>query len=110
MNPADLCRMVFEAGMTIHAEGADLVLAPAERLTSGLRAVLIEHKPELMTYLQEVEAMADELLMRAMAVCDQRGDSAQARANMRTDLRSTPTHLRPGLLAHFRQAYPGAGA
>jgi hypothetical protein len=110
MTPADLCHTVFDAGMTIHAEGADLVLAPAERLTSELRTVLIEHKPELMAYLHEVEAMADELLVRAMAVCDKHGDGAQARASMRTDLSNTPTHLRPGLLKHFRQAHPGAGA
>nr|WP_145545768.1 hypothetical protein [Variovorax boronicumulans] len=110
MTPADICRLVFDAGMTIDADGPDLVLAPTSRLTPALRAVLIEHKPALMAYLHEVEAMTADLIAAAMRSSDHHDDSHLAREDWKRDIADTPPHLRADLLAHLRQAHPGRGA
>ncbi|RCW65172.1 hypothetical protein [Pseudorhodoferax soli] len=110
MTPADICRQVFDAGMTIHADGHDLVLTPAERLKPAMRALLVENKPALLAYLREVEDMTAGLLAAAMRSSDHHGDSHAARDDWKRDIADTPPHLRSDLLAHLRQAHPGRGA
>ncbi|MBH1979401.1 MAG: hypothetical protein I8H67_13705 [Comamonadaceae bacterium] len=106
MTAADVCRLVFDAGLTMHADGAELVLKPAAKLTPELRALLVEHKPELLELIHQADTLTAELLTRAMAVCDRHGDGTQARADMRADIESTPAHLRADLLEHFRRSHP----
>lgn len=106
MTPADLCRRVMDAGMTIDADGAELVLKPAAKLTPDLRALLVQHKPELLGFIHQADTLTAELLARAMAVCDHHGDDARARADMRADIEATPAHLRADLLAHFQNTNP----
>lgn len=110
MKPADICRKVFEAGLTLHADGPDLVLAPTARLTPDLRALLVEHKVELLAFIREADTLTAETLARAMAVCDKYHDNDQAREDMRREVVETPAHLKADLLAHFRHEQPGTGA
>jgi hypothetical protein len=107
VSPADICRQVFDAGMSIHVDANALVLKPAERLTPGLRALLVEQKPTLLGYLNEVKAFNAELLARAMATSARHADNEQARSDMRADIEATPPHLRADLLAHFTATYRG---
>lgn len=108
MTPAEVCRLVFDAGLSIHADGAELVLKPAAKLTPELRARLVEHKPELLDFIRQADTLTTELLARAMSVCERHGDGTQARADMRADIESTPAHLRADLLEHFRRSSPAS--
>lgn len=102
MTAADVCGLVFNAGLTMHADGAELVLKPAAKLTPELRALLVEHKPELLDLIHHAGTLTAELLARAMAICGHHDDSDKARADMRADIEATPAHLRADLLAHFQ--------
>ncbi|MBH2010053.1 MAG: hypothetical protein I8H71_10170 [Xanthomonadaceae bacterium] len=107
MTPADILRQAYAAGLEVSiAASGNLYVQPVERLTPALRALLVEHKPELLEFIHQADTLTAELLARAMAVCDQHGDSDQARTDTRADIEATPAHLRADLLAHFRQAYP----
>lgn len=103
MNAQTILRDLWLAGveLALAPDGQNL-LAPAGRLTAEQRAVVLAHKPALVAMLREADAMTAELLSRAMAVCDQHGDSDKARADMRADIEATPPHLRADLLAHFQ--------
>ncbi|KQP20554.1 hypothetical protein [Pseudorhodoferax sp. Leaf267] len=105
-----VCKLVFDAGMTMHADGAELVLKPAAKLTAELRALLVKHKADLLDFIRQADMLTAETLARAMAVCDRHDDSDQAREDMRREVIETPAHLKADLLEHFRQAYPGPGA
>lgn len=107
MTAADICRQVFDAGMTMHADDGALVIRPAERLTTALRALLVEHKPELLDFVRQAEALTAEILAAAMRCSDHHGDGAQAREDWKRDIADTPTHLRADLLDHLRQTYRG---
>lgn len=106
MTPADLCRAIHAAGMTFRADGADLVLKPAERLTPDLRGLVLAHKPELLDFLRDAQATTEVLVNAAMRACDHWGDSPAAREQMRQDIHDTPAHLRADLLEHLQAAYP----
>lgn len=111
MTPADILRQTFDAGVEVSiAPSGNLFVQPVERLTAELRVLLIEHKPALLAYLHEVEAMTADLIAAAMRCSDHHADSDLARAQMRADIEATPPHLRADLLEHFRQAYPRRGA
>lgn len=47
-----------------------------------------------------------ELFVAADIACDRWGDSAAARAQMRRDIETTPSHLRADLLEHLQATYP----
>ncbi|VTU28429.1 hypothetical protein [Variovorax sp. PBL-E5] len=103
MSPVEICRAIYAAGMTVRADGAELVLKPADRLTPPLRELLVAHKPELIKFLRDAEHTAAELIEAALRVCDQFGDSEDARRQMRTECLRTPLHMRTDLLDHFKR-------
>lgn len=107
MSPAEVCWAVYAAGMTVRADGPDLVLKPAERLTPALRELLMANKPQLIQFLHDAEDTTAELLRVSMRACDHHGDGEQARADMQADVNATPPHLRGDLLEHFRKTYGG---
>lgn len=102
MNPAALCRMLYEHGMRIESSGESLIVRPAAKLTPELRDVLLQHKPAILTFLADARATTAAILGEAMKVCDEFGDGPQARADMRRDCKATPQHLVGDLLQHFR--------
>lgn len=105
MTPAEVCRAVHAAGLTVRVDGDSLVIKPADRLTSALREMLVAHKPELIQFLREAEQTAAELLDAAMRACDHFQDSPEMREKMRQDLLQVPAHAQPELLEHFRREY-----
>lgn len=107
MTPADVCRAIYDAGLSVRVNGDSLSLKPAERLTPDLRALVVAHKPELIQFLLDAEVTAAELVEAAMRCCDRHGDSAQAREDMAKDCANTPAHLRADLRDHFKRAYGG---
>ena len=106
MTAADILRQAYAAGLdvTIAASG-NLYVQPVEKLTPDLRALLVAHKAELLEFIRQADALTAETMARAMAVCDDHGDSERAREDMRQDVLNTPPHLRADLLAHLKQAY-----
>lgn len=105
MTPADVCRAVYEAGLTVRADGDSLVVKPSDRLTPALRELLVTHKPELIQFLIDAEQTAIELVEAAMRACDYWQDGEPARNEMRSDCASVPPHQRADLRDHFRR-YP----
>lgn len=106
MTPVELCGAVYDAGMTIRADGGKLVLKPAHRLAADLQALLVAHKPELLAFLMEAEATSADLVAAALRACDHFNDGHEARKQMRSDVESTPPHLRADLHAYFCKRYP----
>lgn len=102
MSPADLCRTVYEHGMRIEANGENLIVRPAAKLTPDLREALVAHKPELLRFLADAKTTTAAILVEAMKVCEQFGDGAQAREQMRQDCEATPPHLVADLLDYLR--------
>lgn len=106
MTPAEVCRAIYAAGMTVRADGADLVLKPADRLTPALRELLVTHKPELIRFLHAANLTTVELIEAAMLACDHHKDSEAARDQMRLDCANVPPHHRADYRDHFRRSYP----
>lgn len=106
MTPSQLCRVLYDAGITVRADGADLVLKPASAITPEVRETVVAHKPELLDFLHEAHATTEALLDLAARACDHWGDSPAARQQMRQEIEDTPAHLRADLLDHLRSAYP----
>lgn len=109
MSPAEICRTIREAGVTLRLDGDSLALKPAQLLNTELLELIKANKPEIVDFLLEAHSTASSLMAAAMAACDHYGDGEVAREQMREDITNTPAHLRPELLAHFRQAYGGRG-
>lgn len=105
MTPVDLCRAVYSEGVQIRADGSDLVLAPAGRLPTALRELLLTHKPELIDFLHEAEHTVDELVRVSMLACDYHEDGDKARADMRADMLAIPPHQHADLIKHFKKSY-----
>jgi hypothetical protein len=99
MAPELICRHLAEAGIHVRAEDGKLLVSPMSLLTSDERQLLQYHKPALLDFLQD--KTLDELFGAADRVCDLYDDGKQAREDMRTDVLTTPPHLRAGLLAYF---------
>lgn len=76
--------------------------APASKLTVAQRALVLAHKPEIVSLLRDAHQTTEKLLQAANRVCDQFDDGPEAREQMRVDCLSTPLHLRLDLLEHFR--------
>lgn len=106
MTPAEVCRAIYAAGMTIRADGAELVLKPADRLTPALRELLLCHKPELIEFLFGAERTTADLIEAAMRACEHHGDGEAAREQMRQECRDTPLEQQADLRDHFRKEYP----
>ncbi|MFC5610193.1 TubC N-terminal docking domain-related protein [Variovorax soli] len=106
MQPADLFRMLHDAGVTVRADDGKLLVRPAELLTDELRTAIRDYKPDLLAFVAKAHRTTTELLAAAMKVCDHYGDSDKARADMRVDVLATPVHLRADLLEHFWQTRP----
>ena len=51
MGAKDLMASLCEAGLALAADGNQLVIRPASRLTDNLRSALVKAKPELMLLL-----------------------------------------------------------
>lgn len=86
-------------------DGADLVVRPADRITSEVRTMLLEAKAEVIEYLQACERITPMLLDAAMRACDHHGDGEAAREAMRADCLAIPLHQRLDLLDHFVTEY-----
>lgn len=78
------------------------LVVPAGKLNQSQRAMLLDHKPELIAFLAECRATSDAVIAAAMRVCDLHGDSPEARAEMVKQCQEVPPHLQADLLAHFR--------
>jgi TubC N-terminal docking domain len=107
MSPEQICRIVYDAGMTLRLRNANLVLAPADKLTPDMRALLVEHKLAVIQFLQQAHATSAAVINAAMRACDQYGDEDHAKAEMVRDIEATPPHLIADLLAHFKSARGG---
>jgi TubC N-terminal docking domain len=82
VSPDLICRMVYEAGMTLRLRDDNLVLTPASRLTPDLRALLLEHKFAVIQFLEQAHATTAAVVQAAMRVCDLYADGLDARADM----------------------------
>ena len=51
MTASDLFIECWRSGITLNADGADLVIKPASKLSGELKARLIDHKQELLRFL-----------------------------------------------------------
>lgn len=105
MSPVEICRAASNAGISLRADGESLVVKPANRLTPALRLLLVEHKAELLVFVEAAHATTVQLVAAAISACDRHGDGANARAEMRADCLATPIHLQADLLAYFREQY-----
>ena len=106
MNPSEVCRAIYDAGLTVRVDDGNLALKPAERLTPELRAILVAHKPELIQFLIEAEHTAAELVKVSMRACVHYQDCPEAVEQMRLDCMAIPPHQRACLLDHFTTKYP----
>ena len=77
--------------MRLAPDGQNL-LVPAGRLTPEQRAMVLEHKPELIQFLRDARATTDRLIHAAMHVCDRHGDNDAARQEMRDQCLALPPH------------------
>lgn len=106
MTPANVCREVYRAGLSMRVDGAHLVVKPAGRLTPQLREVLLANKAELIVFLTEAEHTAADLVEAAMRACEFHGDGEQQREQMRRDVLGVPPDIQADLLDYFRSTYP----
>lgn len=106
MSALTVYRCLSDSGVTVSNDGGKLVASPAARLTDELRALIRDHKPELLELLTDASNTTAELIKAAMLACDHHGDGPAARHAMRADCLATPQHLRADLLAHLKQTYP----
>lgn len=106
MTPAEVCRAIYDAGLAVRVDGADLMVRPTSRLTPALRELLLAHKAELIEFLREAERTAAELVEAAMRACDSWKDGGPSREQMRSDCANVPPHQRADLRDHFRRSYP----
>jgi len=53
MTPAEVCRTVHAAGLSVRADGDALAVKPADRLTPEIRTLLVAHKPALLNWLRQ---------------------------------------------------------
>ena len=105
MTTAEVISAAHHAGLVLLADGADLVVKPADRITVEVRALLLDAKAEVIEYLQACERITPMLLDAAMRACDHHEDGEAAREAMRADCLATPLHQRLELLDHFQQTY-----
>jgi hypothetical protein len=56
MNGRDLCYRLEDAGLTVRTSDGKVILAPREKITDELRALVLAHKPALVEYLLWREA------------------------------------------------------
>lgn len=106
MDALTVYHRLHDAGVSLSIDGGKLLAHPAARLTDELRALIRDHKPELLGLLTNAHETTISLLAAAMLACDHHGDNPAAREAMRADCLATPPHLRADLLAHFKQTYP----
>ena len=105
MTAAQITAAAHDVGLTLLVDGPDLVVKPADRITSEVRAMLVNAKAEVVEYLQACERITPMLLDAAMRACDHYGDGEAAREAMRADCLAIPLHQRLDLLHHFEQTY-----
>lgn len=108
MDTHDVCRRLYDAGITLSSDGDRLLAAPADCLTDELRALIREHKAALLRLLEDANDITEALLAWAMRTCDRHGDGLAAREAMRRECLATPPHLRADLLDHFSGGKRGA--
>ena len=107
MTPQAILRELWAAGICLQltSDGQNLSV-PAGRLDADSRALILAHKPALVTFLQDAQASSKELIEAAMRVCDFHCDNASKREAMRLDCLTVPAHLRLDLLEHFQITHP----
>jgi hypothetical protein len=104
MNPTTILADLWADGVaiTLAPDNANLV-APANRLTQQQRDFIKAHKPALIDFLVATQEITTAAIAAAMKRCDQFGDNAAAREQMRLDVLAVPPHLHADLLDHFKQ-------
>lgn len=107
MTPAAILAQLWADGVTVHLtpDGQNLS-APAGRLTTKQRALVLANKAQLVQFLTDASTTAAALIDAAMRACDRHGDDEHAREQMRADCLATPPHQRADLLDHFQKTYP----
>ena len=102
MNPTTILAELWEEGVciTLAPDSANLV-APANRLTQQQRDFIKANKPALIDFLVSTQEITIAAIAAAMSRCDQFGDNAAAREQMRLDVLAVPPHLHADLLDHF---------
>lgn len=109
MSPATMMQRLTASGLTIRADGERLIVSPRERLTEPDRAMIREHRAELVAFIHHAHQTTATLLELAMKVCDAWGDDEQAREAMKRDCLDTPLHLRQDLIEHFQSVTTSGG-
>lgn len=103
MNPHEILIELWRAGILVRLapDGVNLA-APAGRLTTAQRDLVLENKPALINYLASAHTTTVTLIEAAMKVCERHGDGEAARADMRHQCLELPPHLQADLLEHFQ--------
>ena len=110
MDATTVMRHLTAKGLTLRADADRLIVFPSERLSEGDRALIREHRAELMAFIEQASVTTSTLLALAMQVCDSYGDGPEARAQMRKDCLDTPLHLQQDLIDHFQSQVKGEGS
>ena len=103
MTPQAIIKELWGAGICIRIanDGVNLSV-PAGRLNAELRTLILANKPDIVEFLQEVDATTNALLEAAMRVCDYHIDNETKRHEMRRECLAVPPHLKPDLLEHLQ--------
>jgi len=96
MTPAQVVCAAHEAGLTIRVDGMDLVVRPANRLTPSMRALLVAHKPGLISLFAEAPRTTAILVMASARLRDSRHEQSTALRRRPTACRRDPTGLPSG--------------
>lgn len=106
MNPHTILTDLWAHQITLRlAPDSVNLVVPAGRLSPEQRALVLDHKPELIQYLDDVHLTTMALLRAADRACDHHGVDESARKEMREQCLNTPVHQRSNLLDHLRQTY-----
>lgn len=106
MTAHEILSMLWSAGVRVRLKDDGHLAVPVGKLSPEHRAMVLNHRAELVEYLRAARQTAAHLIEAAMRACDHWGDSPQAREQMRQECAEVPPHQLDELLAHFRQAYP----
>lgn len=104
MNAPKILATLWAAGIRVRLKDGHLAV-PAGRLSDEHRALVLNHRAELIQFLTEARETTAALVESAMRACDHWNDAPEAREQMRRECLETPPHLRADLLDHFNNAY-----
>jgi hypothetical protein len=116
MTTQEVINHIHKAGLSVALQTGEIInLKPTNLVTTDLVNLVKVHKQALIEYLKEKDAtktpivglhpiyvgdpLLGELLDLGNQICDHWKDSEAARAEMRSDILSYPTHQRASLMA-----------